>query len=553
MTEAATGSAPSAVVEISLHGPFALIGTDGTDRTPRPHKARALVALLVTAPDGRRSRRWIEERLWSDRAPAQAAGSLRQALVDLRKALGPDEGALTAGREWIAFAPGSTRLRSEDDGEFLEGIAVRDPAFQRWLDGMRRRQAAASTGMGALVASVDNAAALAAREHPETPIQIRFGTANVAGTGAALVAEIVASRIASDIADHVTAALLTRAPSASSGVATEACDLDITCNLVEDNGICLAFIKVIHPPTGRVIFAKDCRLIGTASSLAGSEDLIRAAFEAAERTVARVPHIMGLGRPVTKSAALGQLALHRMFSFDEAQLAEADRLMEAAWEVEENPVHLAWRGLLQMVTAIERPTTARAELKDLADSLTHHAMERDATNAAGNATIKALVAQTRAMLWGDASAAGLAARAALAENPRNPFALQAMAEAHMLAGEGEEAYRLSHLGRNYAKQSAFRHWWDAHHATVCVATGRTSEAIAAAEAAAFAAPSLRPAYRYLMSLHAHRGDLDRAEMMRAKLEALEPGFTLDRMLEDPDYPVRTLRQTGLLRHIRKLM
>lgn len=548
MTEAGTGSAPSAVVEISLHGPFAVTGRDGTDRTPRPHKARALVALLATAPDGRRSRRWIEERLWSDRAPAQAAGSLRQALVDLRKALGPDEEVLTAGREWISLAREAIRLRPDDGREFLEGIAVRDAAFQRWLDGMRRRQSAAGTGMGALVASVEGGAAAPAIE--DEPIRIRFGTANVAGTGAALVAEIVANRIATDIADRVTAALLTRAPA---GAAAGTCDLDITCNLVEDNGICLAFIKVVHPATGRVIFAKDCRLIGTASSLAGSDDLIRAAFEAAERTVARVPHIMGLGRPVTKSAALGQLALHRMFSFDEAQLAEADRLMEAAWEVEENPVHLAWRGLLQMVTAIERPTSGRENLKDLADRLTHHAMERDAANAAGNATIKALVAQTRAMLWGDATAAGLAAKAALAENPRNPLALQAMAVAHMLAGQGEEAYRLSHLGRSYARQSAFPHWWDAHHATVCVATGRTTEAIAAAEAAAFAAPSLRPAYRYLMSLHAHRGDLDRAETMRARLEALEPGFTLDRMLEDPDYPVRTLRQTGLLKHIRKLM
>ena len=548
MAEADTGSTPTSVLEVALHGPFAVMGSDGADRTPRPHKARALVALLVTAPEGRRTRRWIEERLWSDRAPAQAAGSLRQALVDLRKALGPDEALLSAGREWIGFAPGATRLRPEEGGEFLEGIAVRDPAFQRWLDGMRRRQSAAGSGMGALVAAVEGGTV--ASEPAEEPIRIRFGTANIAGSGAALVAEIVASRIATDIADRVTAALLTRAPAAAGDGKS---DLDITCNLVEDNGICLAFIKVVQPATGRVIYAKDCRLVGTASSLAGSEDLIRAAFEAAERTVARVPHIMGLGRPVTKSAALGQLALHRMFSFDEAQLAEADRLMEAAWEVEENPVHLAWRGLLQMVTAIERPTSGREHLQDLADQLTHHALEREATSAAGNATIKALVAQTRAMLWGDATAAGLAAKAALTENPRNPFALQAMAVAHMLAGDGEEAYRLSHLGRNYAKQSAFRHWWDAHHATVCVATGRTTEAIAAAEAAAFAAPSLRPAYRYLMSLHAHRGDLDRAEMMRMKLEALEPGFTLDRMLEDPDYPVRTLRQTGLLKQIRKLM
>ena len=123
----------------------------------------------------------------------------------------------------------------------------------------------------------------------------------------------------------------------------------------------------------------------------------------------------------------------------------------------------------------------------------------------------------------------------------------------MLAGQGEEAYRMSSMGRSFASASAFRHWWDAHHATVCVATGRLPEAIAAAEAASFGAPSLRPAYRYLISLYAQRGDLDRANLMKERLEGLEPGFSLDRMLADPDYPVRTLRATGLLKEIRKLL
>ena len=61
--------------------------------------------------------------------------------------------------------------------------------------------------------------------------------------------------------------------------------------------------------------------------------------------MAKLPHMLGLGRAATKSAALGQLALHRMFSFDEGLLAQADRLIEQAWEIEDNPVHLAWRTL----------------------------------------------------------------------------------------------------------------------------------------------------------------------------------------------------------------
>lgn len=518
-------------VRLQLHGPFAVTAPDGEDLTPKPHKARALLALLATAADHRRSRRWIEERLWSDRGPQQAAGSLRQALVDLRKSLDRHEAVLLADREWVGLDTAGVTIATVEGREFLEGISVRDPAFLRWVESQRRRDIALAAPGAPAPAETD------------APVVIRIGTTNLPGTGCGIIAEIVSSRIAADISDHVTAQIV------SGPAGRRSCDFDVTCNVVEDNGICLAFIKVVHEPTQRVLFAKDCRFVGTAASLVGSEALISAAYEAAERTVARAPHVLGLARVATKSAALGQLALHRMFSFDESQLAEADRLMEAAWEVEENPVHLAWRGLLQMVKAIEQPQALRPDLHDLADRLTHHALERDD----GNATVKALVAQTQAMLFNDARAAGAAATKALAENPRNPYALLAMAVAQTLAGEGEEAYRLSRLGRTYAERSAFRHWWDAHHATVCIATGRYDEAIAAAEAARFAAPSLRPAYRFLLSLYAKRGDLIKAEEMRAKLEALEPGFTIDKMLGDPAYPVRTLRRTGLLKEARKLL
>ncbi|QYK42929.1 MAG: hypothetical protein KF887_07480 [Paracoccaceae bacterium] len=526
---------PAPVVELRLNGPFSATGPGGVDLTPKPHKARALLALLATADDQRRGRRWIEEHLWSDRGAQQAAGSLRQALVDLRRAFGDWHGVVQADREWVRLEPGTVTVLRDGPGEFLDGITVRDTGFLRWLEGMRQRNGATPATRAADAGGPGTS---------QQPIVIRCGASALPGSASSLVAEIIAARIATDISDNVTAAIV--APVA--GTASPPCDIDVSCSVVEDNGICLALIKVLHLPTGRVLFQKDCRFVGTASSLVGGADLIRVAYEAAERTVGKVPHMLGLGRAATKSAALTQLALHRMFSFDEAQLREADKLMQAAWEVEENPVHLAWRGLLQMVKAIELPQALRPELHDLAESLTRQAGERDT----GNATLQALIAQTRAMLFGDAQAAGEAAKAAVEENPRNPYALQAMAVARMLAGDGEAAYRTSLLGRAYAERSAFRHWWEAHHATVCVATGRIDEAIRSAEAATFGAPSLRPAYRYLMSLYAQRGDLMRANSMKEALERLEPGFSIDRMLEDPEYPVRTLRNTGLLKEIRKL-
>ena len=74
---------------IFLFGPLTVQDRAGTVRTPRGQKVQALVAMLALAPRGARSRVWLRDKLWSDRQEEQASASLRQALTELRKALGP--------------------------------------------------------------------------------------------------------------------------------------------------------------------------------------------------------------------------------------------------------------------------------------------------------------------------------------------------------------------------------------------------------------------------------------------------------------------------------
>lgn len=119
----------------------------GQDRTPRGMKSRALLAMLCQTPGHRRPRRWLEARLWSDRGQEQASGSLRQALTELRKALGPLADRLTSDRDSVAlerFDMDLTDLAPARDAlaqgrEFLEGIDVLDPAFRAWLAEERQR------------------------------------------------------------------------------------------------------------------------------------------------------------------------------------------------------------------------------------------------------------------------------------------------------------------------------------------------------------------------------------------------------------------------------
>lgn len=133
---------------IRLVGLFQVLDASGTDCTPRGAKARALLAMLGRTEDHCRPRRWLENRLWSDRGQEQASGSLRQALSELRKALGTLADHLQSDRDCVRLVrfetdldrdPEAARLALAGGREFLEGIDILDPAFGEWLAEERRR------------------------------------------------------------------------------------------------------------------------------------------------------------------------------------------------------------------------------------------------------------------------------------------------------------------------------------------------------------------------------------------------------------------------------
>ncbi len=134
---------------IRMIGVFEVRDEAGQDRTPRGAKARALLAMLARTPGHRRPRRWLEARLWSDRGQEQASGSLRQALTELRKALGPLADQLTSDRDCVALTgfdtdladPAAARQALARGGEFLEGMDIVDPGFKLWLAAERERVA----------------------------------------------------------------------------------------------------------------------------------------------------------------------------------------------------------------------------------------------------------------------------------------------------------------------------------------------------------------------------------------------------------------------------
>jgi TolB-like protein len=149
-----------ASLQLKLLGGFALRLKSGRAVDVSGKKNQALLAYLALNPGRKFTREKLAGLLWSDREDTQARGSLRQALVALRRDLDEtDQAPLIFEGDAVAIAPSSVstdiaefeRLAAStvaDDlrqaaelyeGDLMDGIAVQDPAFEDWLSIERSR------------------------------------------------------------------------------------------------------------------------------------------------------------------------------------------------------------------------------------------------------------------------------------------------------------------------------------------------------------------------------------------------------------------------------
>jgi DNA-binding SARP family transcriptional activator/predicted ATPase len=148
------------MIELRLLGRFQGRFSSGGPIELTTRKARALLAYLAVHAGQAQSREKLVALLWSDRAERQGRDSLRQALTALRKGLGSEgEALLTVNGDAVAVEPSAVEVdalsfeqllaggRPEDleravdlyQGDFLDGIGVRDPAFEDWVYAERER------------------------------------------------------------------------------------------------------------------------------------------------------------------------------------------------------------------------------------------------------------------------------------------------------------------------------------------------------------------------------------------------------------------------------
>lgn len=509
-----------------VDGPFRVTGDDGSDLTPKGMKERALLALLLLSPGQRRTRAWLQSKLWSDRSPEQASGSCRQALANLRKALGPARDRLCSDRTTVWLSP-PVPVIDEGEGELLDDLDVRDPEFADLL--RDHRQARETTTPIPLVPLLRGHA-------PGRPIVAIFRYPRAGGERAAFLLRALGQRIAGDLALQAIDAVAAEGDGHDDTFGADtAAVIELESYLDRDTAHVL--VQVLSSPARRLTWSGRMSLEGPVGDIWDSEAANRAVNRAVQAVIDITSAIASL-RPLS---ALNR-AVQRIYDFDRTRLARADELLREGTTGELQGLALAWRGFVRLTWALEfRDQSGAEEANALADEALRLMHDHP--------VVLSLVSQIRLKLTGDTEAAHWLALRAAEIGDQNPYALDALSQSLIMHGDYRQADLLAARARRAAQGLPHSFSWDMQACLSALSVGRYEAAMEAAAECHRKMPFYRPALRYLVALSLILDRRAEAQTWTERLRRLEPDFTPG-ALGAPDYPVDTLRALGLVDVIR---
>jgi tetratricopeptide (TPR) repeat protein len=530
---------------LALWGPLSLRDERGRDVTPRARKAQGILALLGTSPNLRRSRAWLQDKLWSDRGQEQGAASLRQCLTELRLVLGPHVDCLKTDGGWVALDPAMVQVISEPPGhlvgeetEFLEGLDIRDPEFENWIRNQRStRTEPAAIPTAAAAAPVQPEAEAVGKLGWDRPFLV-VAPAEAPRDDLKLLGNILAENVALQIADEGNAQLVEMLPQVRG---LQPMGLRLLLRAAELGSSIYFQFRLTDLASGTVIWIGLKDLDQSALSQR-PEDLFGPTINQAVST-----GVNELGRMSERSsdedrlALLGYQASRHTVLLDLADQNAADRMLAQAYDLHPQGIYLARRALLRHNQFVERTVPSPEAVRSEAIEFARRALAADPNNA----TVVAAAAKILLNLDGKAEGGLELALRATRIGPTNPLAWESLAVARGHLGQWDEAYAAALRARDFASTLPQSYYWDVMCCMIATGAGRYADAIRFGERARDLAPTFKPPLRYLAALYYHAGRIDDTLTQLRALSALEPDFSVE-TLADPDYPTAGLRRTPLI-------
>jgi tetratricopeptide (TPR) repeat protein len=526
-----------------LRGQFAVLSEDGHDLTPSSGKACAILVLLATAPQMRRSRLWLQQMLWSGRAPAQASGSLRQSLVEIRRALRQYAPVLKASRSTVMLEPGAIPLvdglsEAFADRDFLQGFPALDPGFDGWLRQMRERGADAKAAVSAGERFL--------RQRPSPPqrmiVLIQLGAAHLQDVqnlllfmrefiGRSLTELHELSVVHEQLKDN---AIPTGVPTLRVEIgAFEITPGSLSLNAsIEECATLRMFWSRMSSPVSAESFNADIN-----GCLAFAQGVI----QAASNIMASEP-LLPTSNTQHAASVFAATAVRRMFSMRRSEIEAAQGLLDRALEIHPRGLYHAQRAQLAIIQLIERQTDDAHALRDQARHDIAIAMEKEPLNS----NVLAAAAHSQNVFEHDNEASIWLAQQSIEANRANPVGWLVLSNALLYAGRTSDAYDAALTAQGLADQTWLKHWMYFQRSLAAAVSGRFTEAAAFGSRAHLLAPHFRPPLRYLVALHARSAEFGRSAEAARRLVDLEPDFSVRRLASDRDYPASFLHRANLI-------
>lgn len=511
-------------LHMRLFGDFSFLSHEGASHTPTGKKAIGLLALLATSETGRRQRRWLEDKLWSDRAPAQAHGSLRTTLVTTRKALGSHAQVLGSDRTsvWLDLGAFDTDLdQSDSNREFLEGLDIADEEFNIWLMQQRLKRDSPP-------------APEASARYKDQRVSIRCETPWTASGEAPIKAQLVNHQVGKIVSDFI-------ALSVCSERNTRA-DLVIKTSIEQRDDVTTVFVQVIDPVADEIVHSDHVFTNDFNKFVRDPAQLGRFCWNVADLALEKITALGATSDPLAARSAYVQSALNHVLTFNPTQMHKSLAVLKEASNHLNAGLFLALEAWAMTAMIMEGFHDETKQTLDEITMLMIKAQERSPNEG----MVAAICANVQSSLFESHDNAIFLARRALRENPNNIFALQAMSASRAAAGQKNLAYEFSKHGQVVSSLSKFSAMSNLHHALLCISMNRTQEAIESSEISSKITPQYRAPRRQLLGLYAAGDNKIEAQIALNGLREVEPDFELERYLFDRSYPSNTLRKSGYL-------
>lgn len=514
-------------LRLRLHGSFDAAWSDGAPLQIKGAKLQALVALLATAAEGKRTRVWLRDMLWSRSGPEHGRANLRQTLSALRVAFGErfdvlfevDNDAIRLRLDRVVVTGGSA------DGVFLEGLDLRGEGFDAWARERRARGSAAVPVVAAVTRIAPERSPLPVVA-VVPPVSIGEGTAPLADALAQEITRALSRSSLLSVISHLSCRRLDARTLALDAM-TEALGADylVWGNLRLDGALMRLDLDFIETRGGRVLWTR--RLEGRLADFTqGEAGIVETAAAEIGRTVLTAAVDLAAARPLpeVETHALlmsGVSMMHHqsLASFGKARV----HLEEVARRAPGYSYVQAWLAMWYVLSVQQGWSVDRAG--DMAIALDHTARALDLNPQC--AFSLAIDGFARNHLVSQLDQAARSFEEAIAVDPNNALAWLMKGMRHAFTGDGATAVACTTRARGLSPLDPQLYFFDALSASAHFVDSDYTTALAFAERSLAANRRHASSHRVRTAALEMLGRHEEARASARTLIRLEPNLTVE--------------------------